>query len=399
MNERNNSTPSVMLFLPDLFGGGAERAVINLLKSWMEVDYLVKPILVLRRKAGPYLSDLPIEIEVIELGTERSGLKASLITVLKLAILLRRKRPIAVVSFLSHPSIVFARILSGVSSKIFASIQNPVVIGGSDLTRGIFRNVVWKIKRGIVAFSFRRTDLFFPISAGIGKELQNVFGVRSSVVKLVPNSVEIPTDLNEIQVPAVISMIREQGFFVLVTAGRLVRQKAYDVLIKAMVNVKNHGVKAKLVILGDGELRDSLRAEVEKCGLEADVFFVGFQSQPSSFFVHADLFVLASRYEGFGNVIIEAMSCGCPVVCTDAPYGPSDILMDSEFGLLVPTERPDLLAAGIERMLADENMRTCYASSGSARANAYRRETVFMQFMKHLEEGAGVKILRSNEIG
>lgn len=392
MNKPAGSKSSVVLFLPDLNGGGAERAVVNLLKSWVEIESDFQPILVLRRKIGPYLDEIPKEVEVIEIGTARCGLTATVLTVFLLSRLLKQFRPLAVVSFLSHPSVAAAKFIARSKCILLASIQNPVEMSGRDLAKGMLGKFSWMIRRQIIAISFRWTDRFLPITIGIGKELQSRFSIDEERIDVVPNSVEIPQHLESIPEPPALAALRAVGVPTLVTAGRLVRQKGYDILIEAMRILRDGGVEFKLVVLGDGELKQSLVSQVKKNNLQSSIFFLGFQKSPGSYFANADLFVLASRYEGFGNVIIEALACGCPVVSTDAPYGPSDILMGNEYGVLVPTERPDLLAEAINGLLDRPDQRAFYSLRGQVRARGYRREVVFKKFMGALERGIEVDI-------
>lgn len=375
-----------ILFLPDLNGGGAERAALNLLKSWADDQESLRPVLVLRRKAGPYLRDIPENIQVVELGTVRSGWRASLRTILGLARILRELRPVALISFLSHPSVIAAKVLSGCECKVIASVQNPVAISCEDLSDGLFGKLRGGIKKQLVALSFRLTDGFFPISAGIGSELRTHFAVDDHKIMVLPNSVEIPGDPAALPEPPELHGLRKSGRPVLVTAGRLVNQKGYDVLIAALKELHDQGIAPCLVILGEGQLRESLVSLVKQLGLDSSVRFLGFKSAPLEYFAHADAFVLASRYEGFGNVIIEALACGCPVISTDAPYGPSDILGNSEFGLLVPVERPDLLAKAIGKILASPEKRQHYSVTGRKRAADYERSAVFRQFIAALED-------------
>ncbi len=114
-------------------------------------------------------------------------------------------------------------------------------------------------------------------------------------------------------------------------------------------------VDASLVIIGQGDLRAELQERIEKLGLENRIRMPGYILDPSPYFRSADLFVLSSDYEGFGNVIVEAMSVGLPVVSTDCPDGPAEILNRGEFGTLVPIRDPMALARAIELALSSKN--------------------------------------------
>jgi glycosyltransferase involved in cell wall biosynthesis len=142
-----------------------------------------------------------------------------------------------------------------------------------------------------------------------------------------------------------------------VAAGRFVREKGFDVLLRAMRSVRDSRV-CKLILLGEGPLRDSLNALVSEMGLAADVDFPGFERNPFKFMANADAFVLSSRFEGLPGVLIQAMACGAPVVATDCPSGPSEIISaPGKNGLLVPVDDVQALAAALTRLLDDRPLR------------------------------------------
>ncbi len=132
----------------------------------------------------------------------------------------------------------------------------------------------------------------------------------------------------------------------IMTVGRLKRVKNHALLIRAFAKVSEIQ-PARLMIVGDGELRDELEALIAELGLGGKVVLPGFVNDPTPLYRSADLFVLSSNYEGFGNVIVEAMACGVPVVSTDCPAGPSEILENGRFGTLVPVGDVDALASAM----------------------------------------------------
>jgi glycosyltransferase involved in cell wall biosynthesis len=148
---------------------------------------------------------------------------------------------------------------------------------------------------------------------------------------------------------------------VVVTAGRLVRAKDVATLVRAVARLngqtgKRERTVVRLLVLGDGPERDALRAQIRSLGLGDVVDLTGFVPNPYAYFHHADVFALASTHEAFGNVVVEAMACGCPVVCTRARGGVSEILHDphtgERYGSLVPPRDPGALATAIEAALA-----------------------------------------------
>jgi glycosyltransferase involved in cell wall biosynthesis len=135
--------------------------------------------------------------------------------------------------------------------------------------------------------------------------------------------------------------------------GRLTAQKAFGVLIEAFAHVRK-SLPARLLILGEGEERPMLEAQVRKLELEQDVRLPGFVSNPYPYMAHAALFVLSSRWEGLPTVLVEAMSLQTPVIATDCPSGPREILRDGQYGQLVPVEDANALARAIQNSLAHD---------------------------------------------
>jgi glycosyltransferase involved in cell wall biosynthesis len=137
---------------------------------------------------------------------------------------------------------------------------------------------------------------------------------------------------------------------ILIAAGRLAAWKGFFDLIRAMKDVSNNR-KARLLILGDGPLRDELAQLILTLGLSDVVALLGYVDNPLKYFAHADVFVLSSHVEGLPNVLVEAMMCGCTPVSTDCPTGPREVLQGGKYGYLVPVADPIALANAIEEAL------------------------------------------------
>ena len=137
---------------------------------------------------------------------------------------------------------------------------------------------------------------------------------------------------------------------VILGTGRLVTPKDFSTLLRAFARVRVQR-KARLVILGEGNRREELESLAQQLGVSADVALPGFVANPYPFMERAAVFVLSSAWEGFGNVIVEALACGCPVVSTDCPGGPSEILDDGAYGPLVPVGDDAAMAEAILAVL------------------------------------------------
>jgi GalNAc-alpha-(1->4)-GalNAc-alpha-(1->3)-diNAcBac-PP-undecaprenol alpha-1,4-N-acetyl-D-galactosaminyltransferase len=176
--------------------------------------------------------------------------------------------------------------------------------------------------------------------------------MRGGPIYVIPNAVEIPTDFDP---PAAAGSVGGPKW--IIAAGRLSREKGYDLLIDAFSRVASRHPNWSLKILGEGPARAELEELIRSRGLSGRVLLPGWENQPTSEFRRADLFVLPSRYEGFPNALLEAMAAGLPAISFDCDFGPAEIIRDGTDGILVPSENVAALAEAIERAIGDEALR------------------------------------------
>jgi glycosyltransferase involved in cell wall biosynthesis len=169
-----------------------------------------------------------------------------------------------------------------------------------------------------------------------------------------------------------------------ITVGRHTKQKDQETLIRAFARTLER-VPARLVLVGQGPWRSNLEALVAELGIGDAVLFAGWQENPFCWMARSDLFVLSSRFEGFGNVIVEAMACGLPVICTDCRGGPSEIVRGGEDGILVPVGDVETLAGAITKLLLDEVLRAEFAQKAQCRAAAFDISQIGIQYEEILQ--------------
>ena len=145
----------------------------------------------------------------------------------------------------------------------------------------------------------------------------------------------------------------------ILSVGRLTAQKGYDILIKAFYSVFKD-IPINLIVAGEGDKRNSLDTLIRSLHLENKVFLIGNEQNPFPLYQHALFFVLSSRWEGFANVLVEALACSCPIISTDCHYGPSEVLKKGEYGILVPPENTDALALAMKNMYESEELRKSF---------------------------------------
>lgn len=297
-------------------------------------------------KTGPYLDELDRAIALS--SAEASGRLAHWTS---LRAYVRRTRPQVVVSFLSYFTVLTAVRAAAVGARVVFNQQTPMSAfledGDYPWRRGWRRAVFDRATRS----GYAAADLIVTTSRGVADDLINAFNVNRGKVAVVPN----PVDIEAVTLAAIQPIDAEHEAMwkrpVIVAAGRLAEAKNYPLLIDAIAELRKT-VDARLFILGTGELESSIRQRIRERGLESSIILCGFQKNPWKYIAKADVFALSSRYEGFGNVLIEAMACGVPVVAT-ASAGTREIVRDGIDGILVTHHNPSSFAAALARILSD----------------------------------------------
>ncbi len=327
----------VAFFLPDLAGGGAERAVLLLAQHWP--PSAPPPAVVLRARGGTYLDEAVFDrVEIHDLGLPRVSLRSSLETPRRLARWARHQNVDAVVAVLAVQSVALARLV-GLRSPVFWSVQNPVGADGLPATAGSRERARQLAIRSMISQSARLLTGVMVPAAGLGDSLP---GAAARLPRLV-----IPNPLD----PAVFEAAAEPAPRVpgkVVAVGRLAPQKRFDVLIDAVARL---GDSVTCTIYGEGAERPVLEQQIADRGVSGRFSLPGFCDDLSAIYGDADAFALTSDFEGFGNVLVEALAHSLPVVSTDAPYGPPEILDGGRYGVLVPRGDPGAVADAIAEVL------------------------------------------------
>lgn len=325
---QNNSPDDehrIALFVPTLRGGGAERVMTNLAIAFCERGISVD--LVLLRAEGPYLRELPANIRIVDLKSPRllTGLAA-------LARYLRRERPRILLSAMKHANVtaLLASILSRSQVRVVTSDHDtPSVF--FDQNPGIKSAVL----RALMKVLYPHAHNIVAVSKGVADDLGNLLNISADRIRVIPNPIVCDRILKLSNQSVPHPWLLNKSAPVVLAVGRLTPEKDFATLLHAFNKARNSR-RLRLMILGEGELRASLEALVVKLGLAEDVVLPGFVDNPFAYMRHADIFVLSSRWEGFGNVLVEAMACGMPVISTDCPGGPAGILENGKWGRLVP---------------------------------------------------------------
>jgi glycosyltransferase involved in cell wall biosynthesis len=341
----------IALVTSSMEGGGAQRAVAKLAAGLVQQGHSVD--LVLAHARGPYLAELPPAVRVVDLEVSRMAT-----AVVPLARYLRRERPDVVFSVLDYVNVVSvaARMLSRIEVRLVVSERNTLSTAVANAARRRTR-----LMPLLVRWAYPRADAVVAVSQGVAEDLVNGFGIDRSRVHVLNNPVVTPETQRMRQEPARHPWLRDPTVPVVLAVGRLVPQKDFATLLDAFALVRKER-EARLVVLGEGPLRPELESAVRRLGLRDDVDLAGFDANPYAAMAAASAFVLSSRWEGSPGVLIEALSCGTPVVATDCPSGPRQILDDGRFGRLVPVGDASSMAAGLVDALDGRVPRGCHES-------------------------------------
>jgi glycosyltransferase involved in cell wall biosynthesis len=358
----------ILVTIPSLSGGGAERVMLNVAKALAGHGHDVT--IALRDHDGPY--SVPAGLTAVSLGMpaifgtglahripkRRTILAPLLLTVqvvfiLRLAWFLRRHRPDAVLSAMifHNLSTVMAHRLARSRSRLVISERNTFSLNVAKYGR-----LKYRVFRRMVQWLYPKAGEITAVSDGVADDLASATGLERAKIIIINNPTvtpeisqlameEPPCDWLADDIPLADSFLA-----VIVACGRLSEQKDYPTLLRALAILNRGEPKARLLILGTGKLEAELRTLAGALGIESLVRFEGFVANPYAYMRRADVFVLSSRWEGFPNVLVEAMACGAPVVSTDCPHGPRDILEGGRYGWLVPVGD----AAALAEALADE---------------------------------------------
>lgn len=359
------------LFLPSLAGGGVARAMLLLSEAFADRGQRVD--LILCQVSGPYLDKISPKVKVVglkegakwlgqllALSADFGSLWSMLLPILlsshppktigylpDLVEYLRREKPDTMLTAKTPANLtaLWASRLAGGKTRIVINEQTSLspILKTSKKWR-------WRFIAPLLQRMYPWADQIVSVSKGVGDDLSSITSIPRERITTINN----PIMNLEVSRKALCRL--EHPWFapnalpVILGVGRLVPQKDFACLIKAFGRVRSVR-PARLVILGEGRLRSDLETLTTTLGITQDVSMPGFVENPFAFMGRASVFVLSSAWEGFGNVLAEALACGCPVVSTDCPNGPAEVLQYGAFGSLVPVGNDKALAEAIHTVL------------------------------------------------
>lgn len=373
----------VAFIINDLSGGGAEKA-LKLLSGYLSRNGVETGVITLQSGNDGY--QLDDGIDRVTLRSSRLSRGPGKILALplqgaELARVIRLWNPDLCVSFLPRSNIAH------VMTRIFGN-RRPVVLTEQASSRHTYprRSVSDWTMRNLIRYCYPKADAVFPSSEGVRDGLTR-FGVREAIMHVVYNAISI-SDIQEST--REISEIPHDEVPTAITVGRHVEQKDHETLLRAFAIVRKQ-MMAKLILVGQGPRRNELDVLCRNLCIEDCVLFAGWQQNPFAWMSRADLFVLSSRFEGFGNVLVEAMACGLPVISTDCPSGPREIVCDGRAGLLVPVGDANALASAMLSVFQNHALKKRLTEESRVRARAFDIGVIGPAYLELLR-----RILRSH---
>lgn len=303
--------------------GGVERCFANMVKYWTEYGNEVE--IVGYRGAVPFYPDEELPARFTHLRT-----RSKWATRFALWRYLRRLQPDAVLATGHISNMIVARLKTWPGMKevrCLLNVQNDFVASGKDPTGQKKKRKLAEISR-----TYPAADGLITTSRGVADSLATHAGLGNLPTHVIHTGVITPEMLERAK-EAVDHpwLVAGRTAPVMVAAGRLARQKDYPTLLRAFARLRET-MSARLIILGEGPEREKLKRLIHELGVGDHVDLYGFVGNPYAWIARSDVFVLSSQWEGFGNVVAEALGLGVPVVTTDCPSGPAEIVNNGEYG-------------------------------------------------------------------
>jgi glycosyltransferase involved in cell wall biosynthesis len=359
----------IALFFSSLDVGGTPRVMLRLMDGFVKAGFKVDAVVV--RAFGSFIDKIPEGVNLVDLSAKRT-----LNSIPAFTQYLRKNRPDAVLSALMHINLaaIVSRILSVTSPRLVISER-------SNLTEKKIHAVhLWdKFSVPLINIFYRFSDALVTVSLDSARDL-----IEST--KLDPEKVIIiynPIPVDEIRSSACEKIehpwFTNDGIPVILAVGRLSPPKDYPTLIKAF-SILREKKNAHLMIIGEGEERQKIKELVNSSPFSADISLFGSSDNPFPYMAKADVFVLSSAWEGFPNVLVEALACGATIVSTNCHSGPSEILQDGKYGRLVPVGDAPALAEAIEKSLVNPFL----AEQSITRARDFSVEKAVQKYLEVL---------------
>lgn len=364
----------ICFVIPTLTSGGAERVAVTVLSA-LDPARHERILYLFSGERGAYFDRVAPDVRVV-MAAQRSWPGR----LWELARFLRATRPDVVMPFLSYFITAMAVWISRIPACVIFNQGTPTSGFLDDPDFAWQRPWKRRLFSMLTRLFYRRADAVVVTSAGVANDLASNYGVPRAKLRVLHN----PVDIDAIATAAAAAHDEGVPRPLVVAAGRLAGVKNYPLLLAAIGRLRQGVGGPSLWILGEGDERTRLEAIASQPALAGRVRFLGFRPDPWAIIAQADVFVLTSTYEGFGNVLVEAMACGTPVVATRSP-GTVEIIEDGVNGLLVAHDAA-AVAAAISQILSDRPLRDRLVARARRDVEHYALPNVIARYDRLFQE-------------
>ena len=372
--QANGSLPGLIFLIPSLSGGGAERVASNLL-PYISQHFDVTLALLENRLIHPVPEKVRLKSFSGPLESQTAHISRIPYHILSLARLVRKYKVRIVLSFMEQANIL--NLLTAFITHHKTVISQRIEPKRQYANKGILGQLILKASYML----YPKASQVVAVSDGVRKVLLSDYNLAPKMLNVIHN----PVDIEKLSYQAKASLPSGIPAKFLLHVGRMrLAHKAQDVILRAFHILHRKYADLSLVFVGDGPDRERIMSQIDSLGLNNATILTGWQDNVAVFMARADVFVLASRYEGWPNVLMEAMACGCPVVATDCDTGPREILGNNEYGILAPVNNAEALARAVDELLSNKSRREWYKEQAFKRAKDFQLEIIAERYVNLL---------------
>ncbi len=373
-NTNQYDMKKILFILPSLEGGGAERVVLSVMR-YLDPNRYALTLFLFKREGGVYWQEVPSHVRIV-CGTDKGRLRFKIFQVLFIFMKTARSQDL-LIGGLELTSTYLAYF----AGKIFRKPAIGMVhVSISDYIKPMKMN-----RRLTAKLIYRYLKILVFVSNGI----------RENMIKWIPKAdvtnwkvIYNIFDESLYQKNLLMQEWTERAFSfpVVIAVGRLSQEKGFDILLSAHAKILQKGLQHNLLILGEGPERKNLENLRQKLSLQETVYLPGFVPNPIDYMKKATVFILSSRNEGFGMVLLEAMAAGIPIISTNCPSGPGEILDNGIYGMLVSPDNPDTIADAVIKLLSDKVLQKQYCDLSKNRVQHFSYHDIIPQWERLISE-------------
>lgn len=376
----------------DLTAGGAEANVINL--AYEFINKKIHTDIIIFKNINEYKSQYEEKLNKIKiypiLNTREKINKLtlpfkSILLFIRLFFLVRKNKYQLLIAMVDYwPAYVVVLLARLFKKKSIIILGNNIE---STLNERPFINRF--LHKFATQISFRNTDKIICESSGLTDLLKNKFKIDEEKVVTIHNGVDIKliNILKDMKIDKKHDWLKK--YKILVILGRLVEKKGHKYLLEAFQLINKNIPDTRLIIIGQGNKEKELKNHVKELQLDNKIIFLGFEENPYKYLKIGKIFLFSSLYEGFGNVIVEAMTCELPVVSVDCPFGPKEILGSGKYGILTPNVDTDVgrksFSDAVIALLKNKKVFFKYKKASIIRSRNFSVDQMFKKYLSLIE--------------